>query len=408
MTRTCLLPKQSFHNANILVPTERGLELTHGEFSVDDGVFQTLSGSKPDPRDGLSGDPSGIDLEGRWVVPGLWDAHIHLGSLVPPHENGLLEQDPRHHMARCIANAQDNLRHGVTAVRSLGERDGADLMARDLFAAGHLVGPTVFASGEVRWSLEECGVDNFRRQVRRRILEGVDQVKLLVTGGIPFKGSIFSPGANSAEVTAAIDEAHAWGKPVAIHAMGDEAVKMAAECGADTIEHAFGCTTDVIPVLKECDVVLSPQLAVTHYWTWDAVISQGLSEWMGENAVSARRGHHEMFAAAAEAGVKFVAGVDNLPRSAGDYGIENAGGMAGIVAELALMVSLGVSEADAITAASQSVADVCGVGETMGSIERGKRADFLILDANPLLDVRHLENISQVWCGGELAHVTAA
>lgn len=389
-----------FHNCTVITCADEPTVLTDAVFEVDDGVLTRV-------RSGPLGDGTAdevIDLAGAYVMPGLWDAHIHLGSLVPPHENGLIQQDPRHHMARCIARAQDNLRRGITSVRSLGERDGADLMVRDLVEDGVLTGPRVLASGDVHWSLSECGVDNFRRRVRDLILSGVDQIKLLVTGGIPFRGSVTSPTANRAEVEAAITEAHAWGKPVAVHAMGDTAVTMAAEAGADTIEHAFACTPAAAKAMASAGTIYCANLAVTECWTRESVRSQGLPDWLGDNAAQARSGHHETFAAAVELGVTVCAGVDNLPRRAGDYGIERVGDVPGLVVELELMHRNGLGILETLRAGTLNSAVAAGRGDELGSLEPGKVADFVVLADNPVDDLRNLTQVREVWQGGTLVH----
>lgn len=391
MTRTV------FHNCTVITCSPANERVDDAVLVVDDGRFAQVEAD--DDHQSRAGDTT-VDLRGGYVIPGLWDAHIHLGSLVPPHENGLAEQDPRHHMARCVARAQDNLRWGITSVRSLGERDGADLMVRDLINDGVFTGPRVLASGDVHWSLSECGVDNFRRRVRALILEGVDQVKLLVTGGIPFRGSVTSPTATRAEVEAAIAEAHAWGKPVAVHAMGDTAVTLAAEAGADTIEHGFACTPAAAQAMAKHGVTYSPNLAVTHYWNRDSVRDQGLPDWLGDNAAQARSGHHETFAAAVELGVRVIAGVDNLPRLAGDFGIERVGDVPGLVLELELMHANGLDVPEALKAGTLNPAAAAGLGEDLGSIEVGKIADFVVLNDDPYASLRHLTSVNSVWQAG--------
>lgn len=392
------MPRTVFRNCTVITCSPTNERIDDAVFMIDDGRFAQV-GAAADFQG--EADDRSVDLGGRYVIPGLWDAHIHLGSLVPPHENGLAEQDPRHHMARCIARAQDNLRWGITSVRSLGERDGADLMVRDLVDAGVVAGPRVLASGDVHWSLSECGVDNFRRQVRALILQGVDQIKLLVTGGIPFRGSVTSPTATRAEVEAAIAEAHAWGKPVAVHAMGDAAVSMAAEAGADTIEHGFACTPAAAQAMAAHGVTYSPNLAVTHYWNRESVRAQGLPDWLGDNAAQARSGHHETFAAAVELGVRAVAGVDNLPRLPGDFGIERVGDVPGLVLELELMHANGLDVEEALKAGTLNTASAAGMGDELGSIEAGKIADFVVLNDDPYASLRHLTSVTSVWQAGE-------
>ncbi|GHF70043.1 imidazolonepropionase-like amidohydrolase [Amycolatopsis bartoniae] len=345
------------------------------------------------------------DLRGRYLMPGLWDAHVHLGGLVPPHDGLAQAADPRHQMARCIAKAQDNLRHGVTSVRSLGEQDGTDLLLRDLIASGVVRGPRVYASGDVQWSSLEAGVDNVRRHVRERVFADADQIKLLLTGGIPYPGPVTTLTMRREELEAAITEAHAWDRPVAVHAMGDEAVRMAIECGADTIEHAFACSPELAKIFVRDGLTFCPTLVVTATWTPESLAAQGLPDWMAANAEATREGHHELFAAVAELGGTVCAGVDNLPRRGPhDLGIEQAGELTGLVRELELMVGLGLSTLDALRAATVNAAATVGAAHKVGTIEAGRTADFLVLDQNPLADIRALREVAEVWQAGVRVH----
>lgn len=373
--------------------------LEHATLEVADGLIVGVH-TGPAPAGALT-----HDLTDRFVMPGMWDAHVHLGGSVPPYENGLRENDPRHHMARAIAKAQDNLRHGVTSVRSLGERDSADIMLRDLFAAGTLIGPRVYASGEAKWSRLEAGVDAFRKKVRQLVFSGVDQIKLVATGGIPYPGPVTAPTILRAELEAAIAEAHSWGRTVAVHAMGDDVVRMAIESGADTIEHGFACTPDIAEDFLRSNTIFCPNLVVTEFWGPDAMTGHGLPQWMADNASAARSGHHELFARAVELGVVVCAGVDNLPRrDANDYGIEHAGGIPAIVRELELMRELGLGDIETLRAVTLNAALASGVSEKSGSLEAGKLADFIVLKNNPLQDVRVLAEVDEVWLGGRRVH----
>ena len=182
--------------------------------------------------------------------------------------------------------------------------------------------------------------------------------------------------------------------------MGDDAVTMAAECGADTIEHAFGCTPAVAEVMAATGVTFSPNLAVTEQWTPGEITHRCLPDWMGRNAADARRGHHETFAAAVELGVPIIAGVDNLPKDAGDYGIERVGSVPGLVVELQLMHRLGLTPYQALMAATANVAAASGCSDSVGTITAGTAADFVVLDADPLVSLENLTAVHSVWQAG--------
>lgn len=389
----------TFTNANLVTCAATGSGIPplieRSSLEVIDGKIARISEGVPSDHHDVK------DLEGAFVMPGLWDGHIHLGSRVPPFEHLLRGEDSRVAMARCIAKAQDNLFHGVTSLRSLGEPDNTDLVLRDLIAAGTVEGPRIYAAGDTKWARRSAGPDLFRMRVRDAAFAGVDTVKLMMTGGIPYRGPVDALTTRKTELEAAIEEAHMWGRKVAVHAMGDLAVSMAIDAGADVIEHAFACTPAIAERFLREGLSWSPQLAVTDSWTPAYMKAQGMPEWMGKNAEDSRAGHHELFARAAQLGVKMVAGVDNLPRSsAGEVGIEMAAGIPGIVREIELMVELGLDKAEALRSATLNVAETVDAGSRSGSLETGKDADLLILGSNPLNDVRALLDVRQVWLAG--------
>ncbi len=343
-----------------------------------------------------------VTLDGQFVVPGLWDAHIHLGAVVPPHEERYAGESEGQHMIRCLRKAQDNLRCGITSLRSLGERFGADLTIRDAIEAGTIEGPRIFASGDVMWSRYAAGTDEFRRMTRRMIQAGVDQVKILASGGIPWRSDSITHGlCNREELAAVVEEAHRWGKPVVVHAMGDETVVMAAELGVDTIEHGFAVTEEGVSAMASCGTTFCPNLAVTEAWDPAWLAAGPFPSWFVRNADEARRNHHRMFREAVSAGVPFIAGVDDLPEPDGPVGIERSGKTIGLVRELELMVDNGATPAQALAAATNEVARVVRADGWLGSLERGKLADLVVVGSNPLERIGALAEVRQVWKSGQ-------
>ncbi|WP_150462054.1 amidohydrolase family protein [Nesterenkonia ebinurensis] len=394
-------------NVNVVACAAKGSELPDliedATVEIDDAKIVSVSTTPP---------PENVhvhDLAGRYLMPGLWDAHVHLGSRVPPYESLLEREEAAEQMARCITKAQDNLRHGVTSIRSLGEPHDMDLKLRDLIRKGMVWGPNLYGVGNVKWSQKAAGVDEFRRHVRTTALKDADEIKLLITGGIPYNGPIDALTSRRPEVRAAIEEAHMWGRSVAVHAMGNEPTKMAIEEGADVIEHGFGCTPEIAELFLRKGLVFSPQLTVTDRWTRAYAEAEGLPQWFADNAEASREGHHELFAKVVELGGTVVAGVDNLPRrGVDDIGIEWADDVPGLVREIELMVQLGLDVAEGLRAATRNVAAVLGMDEQTGSIEEGKAADMIILQRNPLDDIRALADVDAVWLAGRCVHRTTA
>ncbi|WP_033289806.1 metal-dependent hydrolase family protein [Amycolatopsis jejuensis] len=347
------------------------------------------------------------DLSGMFVIPGLWDSHIHLGAVVVPYEDEYAHETPAHHMIRCIRKAQDNLRCGITTLRSLGEEFDADLVLRDAIAAGEIEGPRIYAAADVMWSQRATGPDEFRRAVRGAVRSGVDTVKLLSSGGIPWRSDSIGRGLHSfEEISAAVGEAHGWGKPVAVHAMGDETVVAAAKAGADTIEHGFVVTEEGISAMAEAGTIFCPNLAVTDAWEPEQLAAQGYPGWFCRNAEEARERHHAMFREAVRQGVPIVAGVDDLPEGPAPVGIEMHHGTLGLVEELRLMSVHGLGNGGALLAATKNAAATVRASTRLGTLEAGKVADLVVLGADPLADLTALTTVREVWKEGKPIRLT--
>ena len=212
-----------------------------------DGTTIRQVGQGPAPRA-----DERIDLGGAWLLPGLWDVHTHLRSTtwtgrdpVQTFPEGVLEQGK---------NAMDALSAGITSLRVVGVAGWSDVAWRDLFASGRLIGPRLYCCGDAirttaghdpfggtRRMVAVDGADAFVQAVREQILHGVDQIKLITTGGIMGGGHDVMSAVMflREELNAAMRIARQRGLPVAVHATAAQAVKWAVEAGAHSIEHGY-------------------------------------------------------------------------------------------------------------------------------------------------------------------------
>lgn len=381
--------------------TEPGKAVTDGALLMEDGRIRAV-GRRSDVISNSNLDAARrVDASGSYVLPGLWDAHAHLGGVVPPYEAEYAHESTAHHMIRCIRKAQDNLRSGVTSLRSLGEQNDGDIVLRNAVDAGEIEGPRIFAAGDMMWSRMATGKKEFRQGVRRLIGKDVDLVKLLSSGGIPWRSDTIGRTLHSyEELSAAVVEAHGWNKPVAVHAMGDDTVIAAARAGADSVEHGFVVTEKGVQAMAEAGTMFCPNLAVTVAWDPAELAARGYPDWFVGNAREAAEHHHEMAAEAIRLGVTMLAGVDNLPEGKAPVGMEMHDGAMALLTELKLMSGLGLGNGGALLTATRHAAQSAYASDSLGTLEPGKMADVIVLKSNPLDDLDALADLKGVWKGG--------
>jgi imidazolonepropionase-like amidohydrolase len=348
---------------------------------------------------GESGRPDGadrprrmhtIDLAGLFLLPGLIDAHSHL-LLHPydetPWDDQVLRESLELRTLRGAAAARATLASGFTSLRDLGTEGAAfaDVALRDAIEAGIIPGPRVFASTRAivagasygpsgfdpRWeppkgAQEADGVAGVRRAVREQVAAGADWIKV-------YADYRRRPGAPSTatfsqeELDALVDEAHAAGVPVAAHAVTDEGIRRAVRAGAETIEHGYQASSQVLELMRGQGVILCPTLAANEAMALYSGWRPGRPE--PERIREARA----MFQRALRAGVTIACG--------SDVGVFDHGDS---VRELELMVDYGMRPAQALQAATLVAAELLGRRDELGQVAEGYIADLIAVSQDPL------------------------
>ncbi|MGI6666541.1 MAG: amidohydrolase family protein [Bacillota bacterium] len=373
-------------------------ELFTGFVLVEGSRVVRVSRSSEEAR---SWDAEAWDLSGRYLIPGLIDAHVHLGLMIPdPYHESAFEREAERTL-RAYREAKDVLSVGFTTLRVVGEASFIDLALRDAIEKSRVMGPRIIGCGHcikctgghgsngkieplyVSEGIEADGADEVRKAVRVQIKAGVDQIKLLITGGIA--GIRENPGESQMtyeEVAAACDAAHRKGLKVSVHAGDAQAIKMAIRAGVDSIEHGYHLDDEGVALMVEKGVWFVPTISVTQ--DTDFMKKQNWPPHMIERARETGEDHLRAFRAALKAGVKMANGADKNPlRESSPKEIECA-------------VQAGMTPLQALRSSTILAAELCDLERVTGSIEEGKEADLLVLTANPLSDISNIRKIEAV------------
>jgi imidazolonepropionase-like amidohydrolase len=347
-----------------------------------------------------------IDVTGLTLLPGLIDCHDHLAhhSYALAHRWGLDEPQSTRTL-RTARVLQHTLATGYTTVRDAA---GLDAGFKQAMAEGLLQGPRVLLAvniispiggigDRISPSGHACcvpadpalpdgvanGIEGVRMAVRTMVRAGADVIKCATTGGAssrPGHGPK-DPAFTLDEMRALVDEAHMLGRRVMCHALGGPGLRVAIEAGVDSIEH--GCYLDedpeLIPMMAEKGIFFVPTLTV---YVFHREVSP---PHVRERGRDLQPHHVESLRRALEAGVKVVAGTD-------------AGGhQHGINArELQYLVEAGMSPMQALQAATGWAAACLGLEEQIGTVQAGKLADLVVVDGDPLQDIRVLQEPQRI------------
>ncbi len=358
-----------------------------------------------------------IDLAGSTVLPGLIDAHTHLGSRADRYDEiAKFKDSPNMAAFAAVLNARQTLEAGFTTVRDVGSRPFLAADLRDAITDGFLVGPRIVASGpgismtgghgdlnhyapqvsvmmfphERDFKIAD-GIDQVRQVVRAQIKHGVDVIKVNASGGVLSRGDApGSPQFSVEELEVLVEEAHAAGRKVAAHAHGAQGIKNAVSAGVDSIEHGSLIDDEGIKMMRERGVYL-----VADIYNDDYLLGKAIEFHLPQESIDKEkmvgRVQRENFAKAVRAGVKIAFGTDAGVYPHGD----NA-------KQFRYMVQFGLTPAQAIRSATRDAADLLGRADQVGQIKPGLFADLIAVNGDPLTNVTTLETVRFVMKGGQV------
>ena len=336
-----------------------------------------------------------IDCRGKFIIPGLIDTHIHLdmhGMADTVHES-LVEDKLR--TIRSAREMINTVRAGITTVRNMGSSNYIDVAVKKAVDEDLIQGPRILTSGRIIGMMTAGneyfdglyrvadGVDENRKAAREQIKEGVDWLKVMATGAIMNPGGV--PGGvhlDFTEIRTIVEEGKKAGIHTAAHAHGAEGIKNAVKAGVRTIEHGTLADDEALDMIRDNDVFLSSTIA-SNFWMLNASRSKQVPKFMHKKAEEVRKIRRENLRKAVEKGIKVIMGTDaGTPYN---YHGKNA-------QELVQYVKLGLMSAkEAIRASTKTAAQAIGIDQITGTLHRGKSADCIVLNQDPLNDISCLE-----------------
>jgi len=346
-----------------------------------------------------------IHADGKWLVPGLMNMHVHLGLKLPGTAGAELADETEAALAlRMADNARKSLHAGVTTVRLVGEEAHADFALRNAIERGYTEGPRIFTAGRIvgvtgGHGHPEKGNDGpyeFRKAVRTEISAGADWIKIAISGGIATPGTGLGDAFMTVdEIEAVTDIAHRHGIKVAAHSGSPRATIDAVNAGLDSVEHGYFLTEDVHRLMKEKGTWLVPTIVVAQPATLPFFERIGSPPWYLARIEMAGKRHWNALKTAIKVGVKIALGTDQFPYEPND-------GTIATVREAEYYVEAGMTPLQALRSGTIETAIFLGAEDRLGTIEPGKLADVIAVDRDPTQDISALRTICFVMKGGKV------
>ena len=359
-----------------------------------------------------------IDLQEKYILPGLINMHVHLAGNGKPQKKqrdneALVKKIMSNGLTKAIAYnmvcgfAKDELYSGVTTIRTVGGLGDFDTRLRDDIAAGKKPGPRILAANEGisvpgghmagSVAIAAGSIEEALQHLEIVKAQKVDLVKLMITGGVLDAKEKGVPGELKMApemVKAVCDKAHAMGYKVAAHVESPRGVKVALQNGVDSIEHGAKADEEMIALFKEHNAFLCTTLSpALPYALFDRSITNA-SEVEQFNGNVVFEGIIDCAKAAIANDIPVVLGNDVGCPWITQYDFWR---------ELYYFHKyVGVSNTFALYTATCRGAEMAGIGDITGTLEPGKCADMIVVEKNPLEDIRALRNVDMVVSQGKV------
>lgn len=411
--------KYVFTNGKILNGT-KDMQVQEGQVILveNERITEILPAEEAGKRNLKASGYEEIDLQGKYILPGLINMHVHLAGNGKPQKKqrdneALVKKIMSNGLTKAIAYhmvcgfAKDELYSGVTTIRTVGDLGDFDTRLRDDIAAGKKPGPRILAANEGisvpgghmagSVAIAAGSIEEALQHLEIAKAQKVDLVKLMITGGVLDAKEKGVPGELKMApemVKVVCDKAHAMGYKVAAHVESPKGVKVALQNGVDSIEHGAKADEEMIALFKEHNAFLCTTLSpALPYALFDRSITNA-SEVEQFNGNVVFEGIIDCAKAAIANDIPVVLGNDVGCPWITQYDFWR---------ELYYFHKyVGVSNTFALYTATCRGAEMAGIGDITGTLEPGKCADMIVVEKNPLEDIRALRNVDMVVSQGKV------
>jgi len=358
-----------------------------------------------------------FNYEGKTILPGLVDCHVHLVG-IPDGRAGdetAVESDEVLTL-QAAKNARIHLYSGVTTIRDCGAKNKTTFMLKEAVKMGVTPAPRMIICGRPLaiigghlsyFGIQATGIDECRANVRQLMKEGSDFIKITATGGSTRTSFPFLPSFNVDELTAIIDETHKFGKHTVAHCASSQGMINVLDAGIDTIVHGYYkepngsylYRPEISERLVKQNVYVNPTL---HQGTesYDALIEKAKNLPLTDD----EQAKVDTFKAGRDISIENISRMreDGVNLVCGSDSAWNYYKMGEFQKEILTHVEIGMSAPEAIRSATIESARSCGVDHIVGTLELGKQADLLVVDGDPVENITDIFNVVDVFQSGNL------
>lgn len=335
-----------------------------------------------------------IDGRGKTVLPGFIDCHTHPSALCSTDE--LTVGYKNYH------GVMDLLKSGITTTRITGTKYNADVVLRDMINSGELDGPRILACGEpicitcghcAEIGMECDSVSETLKAARTLCRHHVDWLKMMPTSGVLGVGPSTEVQLSKEQIEAIIQVGHAFATPTCAHLMNYDALKLCVEAGLTCVEHGYDMDSAIAKEMVKRGTWYIPTAVVT---LMEMTFIKNNDE-LVTKAAAAQKKVREAVKTAIQEGVKMAVGTDTgCPYTGPDT--------CAFATELYIYSVSGMSAMEALECATIHGAELLGIDQVTGSLEKGKQADLILVDGDPLADIRGAKYVTHTFRKGKLLY----